>query len=302
MEQTKIKKNFSWVEIFRSQEGEGPYSNRNVVYYRSVGCNFECAGFNNPDGVKITKEVLGFDAKNFIEVTQLPEITIGCDSIYAWHPDFAHMWQRSTVDEVHDEFEKLLPYGKWVHPISHQPYILSLTGGEPTNQQKHLPTMFLHERMADCRHILIETNCAVTLKQPFIDAICTWLSQDNRRKWTWSNSPKLSISGESHEAAIRPEVALMQRQVIDKFPLQCDQYFKFVCDASDAAFDEVQTTMVEYFSAGIPSDIEVWIMPMACTDDQQKKIAVDVAEMCLQRGYLFSYRIQNALYGNAIGK
>lgn len=251
---------------------------------------------------EITNEVLGFDPKDYISVTQLPPIQIGCDSIYSWDKRFAHLWRRSTTDEVIDEFEKLLPYGKWVHPKTHQPYILSLTGGEPTNHQLKLPLLFRNPRMVDCRHILIETNCSVDLKDSFIEDICQWLSEDPKRRWTWSNSPKLRISGECHEEAIRPVVALKQQQVVERFPLQCDQYFKFVCDDTDAAFEEVDSVMVEYHIAGIPINTEVWVMPVACTDDQQKLIAVAVAEQCLQRGYLFSFRIQNALYANAIGK
>lgn len=296
------KKLFVWNEIFRSQEGEGPWSCRNVIYYRSSGCNFECRGFNNPENKEITNEVLGFDPKNFISVAQLPPIEIGCDSIYAWDKRFAHMWKRSTVNEVIDEFEALLPHGKWIHPKTHQPYILSLTGGEPTNHQLKLPLLFTNERMDDCRHILIETNCSVDLRESFIEDISKWLAADSRRRWTWSNSPKLSISGEKHHEAIRPEIAAMQLEVKKRFPLQCDQYFKFVCDASDASFEEVDSVMEEYHAAGIPLDTEVWIMPVACTDVQQKEIAVDVAEQCLQRGYLFSFRIQNALYANAVGK
>lgn len=297
------KKQFVWNEIFRSQEGEGPWSCRNVVYFRTSGCNMTCFGFNNPEKVEITNEVLGFDPKDFINVLDLPPITIGCDSLYSHDKRFSHMWKRSTTNEVIDEFEKLLPFGKWVHPKTFQPYILSITGGEPTNHQAKLPLLFADERMVDLRHILIETNCSVDLKQSFIDQICTWLEGDSRRRWTWSNSPKLAVSGEPHDKAIRPEVALMQRQVVEKFPLQCDQYFKFVADETDVAFEEVGMVMQEYYDAGIPiENSEVWVMPMACTDDQQKEIAVAVAEQCLERGYLFSFRIQNALYSNAIGK
>lgn len=252
---------------------------------------------------EITNEVLGFNPKDFIEVTQLPPIQIGCDSIYSWDKRFAHMWKRSTTDQVIDEFEKLLPHQKWVHPNTHQPYILSLTGGEPTNHQAKLPLLFRHDRMKELRHILIETNCSVDLKDAFIEEICSWLSEDSRRRWTWSNSPKLSISGEPHDKAIRPSVALQQKKVKDRFPTQCDQYFKFVCDEKDASYEEVESVMQEYYNEGIEVEgTEVWIMPVACTDEQQKEIAVAVAEQCLERGYLFSFRIQNALYANAIGK
>lgn len=300
METKQVK--FPWNEIFRSQEGEGPWSNRNVVYLRLSGCNMTCAGFNNPLNLEITNEVLGFDPSKYIAVTELPPITIGCDSIYAHDGRFAHMWKRTTADVVIDHFEDLLPHKQWVHPKTHTPWILSLTGGEPTNHQTKLGNLFNHPRMANCKHILIETNCSVDLKQSFLDDIKVWLQADSSRRWTWSNSPKLSISGEPEEKAIRPTVAIQQYEIVNQFPLQCDLYFKFVCDDTSAMFDEVETTMVKYHDAGIPVSSEVWIMPMACTDDQQKLIAVNVAEMCLQRGYLFSFRIQNALYGNAIGK
>lgn len=192
---------------------------------------------------------------------------------------------------------KLLPYG-WIHPKSNLPVILSGTGGEPTLRAKTIPALISHPLFKDMRYLLFETNCAVPLQQEFIIALDMWLDADRRRKIIWSNSPKLSVSGESWDKAIRPEIAMMQCNLMND---RYEQYFKFVCDASERDFDEVGKAMEAYHEAGIPKDARVYIMPVSCTKFQQEEIATRVANMCKEWGYIFCLRLQNVLWENQVG-
>src|SRR5690606_18288003 len=105
------------------------------------------------------------------------------------------------ADELVDELLSVIPGNKLIYPTG-LPVIVSLTGGEPTLKWKFLPEIMFHEKMQDCRHYLIETNCAVPFKEEFIWKIQEWLEQHPRRIWTWSNSPKLNSSGHPRAEAI----------------------------------------------------------------------------------------------------
>lgn len=294
---------FEWSETFMSIEGEAKYAGHPTVYARFVKCNFQCQGFNNPSKEDTTSvETLGFNPADYDSIHKIPVIQKGCDSIYSWDPKFKHMWETGTEDDLVKSLLMDLPHGKWLHPLTDQPVIFSLTGGEPTLRAKFLPALLNHPKMADCRHILIETNCAVPLKFDFIGAINEWLCADLRRKWTWSNSPKLSVSGEKWEDAIIPDIAMRQRMVTGREGYnQVDQYFKFVCGPNEEDFQEVAQAMEEYYARGIPRTVEVYIMPVACTEEQQLDISSRVARMCMEHGYIYSHRIQNSVFGNGVG-
>ena len=88
---------------------------------------------------------------------------------------------------------------------------------------------------------------------------------------TWSTSPKLSISGEAWDRAIRPEVA---RQYAD-IP-NSHLYFKFVVQ-DDEDLDEVNRARDIYHNAGVDADI--WLMPMGATVEGQAKTSSQVADM-----------------------
>jgi len=288
---------YEWSEVFLSIEGEAKYSGHPTAYIRFVKCNFTCQGFNNPEMVEITNDVLGFNPSEVKSLNECPPIEIGCDSIYSWDKRFKHMWHKGDENELATALMEVVPHGEWMNPVTGLPTILSLTGGEPTLRAKAIPTLLATKQFECLRHILIETNCAVPLKQSFIDEMNEWANAIATRKLTWSNSPKLSASGEVWEKAIKPEIAVMQNKV-----LKSEQYFKFVCSNSEEEFDEVEKAMEEYHKAGIPRRAPVYIMPMACTEAQQETIAADVAEMCLDRGYIYCHRVHNSVFANAIGK
>lgn len=295
-----------YVEIFKSLEGEFSSSTQRsrgfcgttTVYLRLTGCNKTCAKFNNPNNLDPSSpNVLGFDPRKIHVVEEIPSINVGCDSIYAWHDSFSHLWKEASVDGVIDEFEKLLPHGKWVHPVTSMPVICSITGGEPLGfWQKEIIDLITHPRMSQCQHFLVETNASVRLKDEFVNAVNAWLSEDPKRMFTISNSPKLSASGEKWKTSIKPKCVTDQLRINN-----VNMYFKFVCGDSKADFEEVNTAMQEYWDAGVPKDVGVSIMPMACTTEQQQNIAKGVADLCMEYGFGFCLRLQNVLYGNGVG-
>lgn len=295
---------FEVSELFMSLEGEGPFTTHPTAYIRFARCNFSCPHFNNHNKVTTDKGYapLDFVPADYQKLTDIPLIKMGCDSQYAVNPAFAHMWEKLEADELVDRVIDLLPHKSWVHPRTGLPVILSLTGGEPTLRWKVLPEIYNHPKMAGCKHILVETNCAVPFRREFTQQAAMWLQADETRTWTWSNSPKLSASGEHWSDAICPEIAIRQFEMVgDSTRGRVNQYFKFVVGPRTGDFDEVKKAMEEYYAAGIPRTSPVWIMPEACTQEQQQAVDQQVAKMCMDEGFLFCYRFQNALWGNGVG-
>ncbi|USV40848.1 QueE-like queosine biosynthesis protein [Xanthomonas phage BUDD] len=293
---------FEVSEIFSSLEGEAQFTFHPTTYIRFARCNFSCPLFNNPNKLIDAKGYapLDFDPKDYQRLEDIPLIDKGCDSQYAVNPIFAHMWKKYDTDALIDALYEVLPQGKLIYSTG-LPQIISLTGGEPTLKWKFIPEILFHPRMKDARHYLVETNCSVPFKDEFISNIYEWLAQDSRRIWTWSNSPKISSSGEDRKQAIRPEIALMQHVLTHNFPGRVNQYFKFVVDGSEADYDEVKEVMEIYYAAGLPRTVPIWIMPQACTDEQQKVTARGIAKRCIDEGWLYSHRVQNDLWGNGVG-
>lgn len=293
---------FEVSEVFMSLEGEAQFTFHPTAYIRFARCNFSCPLFNNPKKEITTKGYapLGFDPADYADLQSIPLITKGCDSQYSVNPAFAHMWHKWSADQLVDELLKVVPNGKLVYPTG-LPVIVSLTGGEPTLKWKQLPEIMWHPLMRACKHYLIETNCAVPFKLDFLHEIEGWLNEDDSRQWTWSNSPKISSSGEKRKQAIRPEIALMQASLFNRCAGQVNQYFKFVVDGSEEDYAEVKEVMQIYLDAGLPLDTPVWIMPQACTEEQQREISKSVARRCMVEGWLYSHRVQNDLWGNGVG-
>lgn len=294
---------FRWSEIFLSIEAEAIHTGTATIYVRFGGCNFKCPGFNNPtmDLGERGYAPLSFLPKDYTSLQELPLITVGCDSQYSVNPAFKHLWITGTEDDIVRELHEILPYNSFLHPKTGKRYSLSLTGGEPSLHFKQIPALLNHPGMAECKHIIFETNCAAELSWDTVGQINQWLCADPERKWTWSNSPKLRHSGETWEEAIRPDIAARQRAVTGlQGHNQMEQYFKFVVNPTQVDFDEVTQAMEEYHAAGIPRDVDVWMMPAACISEQQDETAAKVARMCIEEGRRFCYRVQ-MIFGNGIG-
>lgn len=292
---------FTWSEIFRSIEAEALYTGTPTIYVRFSRCNFTCKGFNNPtmldDGDGYAP--VTFNPKDYQNLQDMPIITMGCDSQYAVNDAFSHTWITGTEDDIVAELHKILPDNSFINSKTGLRHSLSLTGGEPSLFFKQIPALINHPGMSDCEHVIFETNCSVPIGQKTLDEISNWLKANPRRKWTWSNSPKLTDSGELSHKAIRPDVAYTQ-MLVDAANGQVEQYFKFVVNPTEEAFDEVDNVMEQYYAGGVDNNAMVYMMPAACISSQQDTIAAAVARMCMIRGRLYCHRVQ-MIFGNGVG-
>lgn len=298
---------YEWSEVFMSIEGEARYAGWPTVYVRFARCNFQCRGFNNPsnDIQSDGYATLDFDPKDYAKLHAIPLIHRGCDSQYAVNPKFSHMWGQGDEKELAAEVLKVLPHNSFVNPVTKKRVILSLTGGEPTIRLKFWIPLLEELYAHGMRTILVETNCAAPMRDKDLLALYQWADEKEQRpQFIWSNSPKLSGSGETREDAIRPDIAVKQLRAFwpqGVVPDMAEQYFKFVCDPSETHFSEVEMAMKEYYTAGVDKDTDVYIMPTACTEEQQQDIAARVAQMCIDKGYIYCHRIQNSVFGNGVG-
>ena len=107
-------------------------------------------------------------------------------------------------------------------------------------------------------------------------------------------SPKLSLSGESWNAAIVPDALLTYNSWPDSY-----LYLKFVVrDKHD--MQEVQEAIIAYRDAGVKID-SVYLMPEGGRVESMKLTSEDVVKLCLQHGYRYSPRLHIDLFGNAWG-
>jgi len=289
---------------FGTPNGEGLHvagRTDGAMWVRTARCPFTCKAFNNPAGVDTeTDEGLGFDPTALKSLDDMPEITVGCDSIYAWDPRFKHLWRDFTAAELAEHLVSLLPSNVtgWQHNRTKQRYGLTITGGEPTLTLKFWVEALFHPLFDGMKTVTFETNCAVPLMPKHMHDLRRWCEAEPGRKIIWSNSPKLSVSGEPWEKAIVPTNALMQRLVGEGNFIQ---YFKFVVEPTEASFAEVERAMDEYRASGIPEDIEVCLMPCGASIEQQQSIDSQVALMAIERGYHVSWRAHLYAFGNRPG-
>ena len=106
-------------------------------------------------------------------------------------------------------------------------------------------------------------------------------------------SPKLSISGEAWQKAIKPGIVAEYAQLSDVGQL------KFVVDGSERCWDEVETATTAYRSEGVSWD--VWIMPVGASMEQQQDHQERICMEAVERGYNFSPRVHNWIFRNRTG-
>lgn len=290
-------------ETFWSFQGEVQVG-KPQVWIRTTLCNFECRGFGNPTKEDTTSiQVLKFDPRQYDNLVDMPNVNVGCDSQYSWNKGlFEHTWTTWTLSDLADHLVDLIPFKAFVHPATIQPVGLTITGGEPGLKLRELAELLHEPVLKDLRVVTIETNCSVPIRWEQIERLNQWLMGDPCRKLVWSNSPKLSNSGEKWKMAIRPKVAAMQRMVTGKeFCNQMEQYFKFVSDGSDQSFEEISQAMNEYYTeAIIPRDVPIWIMPEGATTEQQNDVQSMICDRAMARGYNVAPRVHVHVYGNRV--
>jgi len=279
-------KRYRYSECFLSIQGEGHYIGVPSVFVRFWGCNFTCQGFSNPE-----RSAIDFDPADVARLEDMPVITRGCDSVYAWRRDFQHLSKQATAAELCDTIEGHCRTFR--HPRSGQSTHLVLTGGEPMLSQTAIAEVVdtFGKRNNLPRHITVETNGTQAPREPFASTVRR--ISDHQCEWFWSVSPKLSLSGEDWRKAIIPSVVVEYALLSDVGQL------KFVVDGSERCWDEVETATADYRSAGVSWD--VWIMPVGATQEQQEEHQERICMEAVERGYNFSPRVQNWVFGNRVG-
>jgi organic radical activating enzyme len=290
-------------EAFYSVQGEGRYVGVPSVFLRTFGCNFRCMNFgleNEPmrdekqkAGIIRNQEVQDLLDAGVHETTKefndLPIIHTGCDTYASIYPEFKKFNKQATVDEVVEHLLSLLPEGKWTMDNGQDIHLI-MTGGEPLLAWQRLYVeLFKHPRMADLKNVTFETNTTQLLH----DDLLNYLDNQDRIQVTWSCSPKLSVSGESWESAIKPDVAKQYSTVTDS-----NLYLKFVV-ATEKDFDEVTKAVDAYRDAGV--ECPVYLMPLGGRSEEYVLNVKEVAEACMERGWRFTPRLHISLFGNAWG-
>jgi 7-carboxy-7-deazaguanine synthase len=274
-------------EIFYSIQGEGRFMGVPSIFLRTFGCNFTCSGFGMPKGEKsIEAESVAAQVEFVKEYKDLPLVSTGCDSYASWHPSFKHLSPVLTTEAITERITQLLPKNKWgdVH--------LVITGGEPLlGWQRSYPDLL--DANKDLDELTFETNGTQELTNDFHQYLFEEFTRHARDwdKLTFSVSPKLSVSGEKWEDAIKP-------YVVKQYEMVGYTYLKFVV-ANKSDVEEAEQAVNEYRKAGVGGP--VYLMPVGGEENMYNMNKTQVAELALEKGWRYSDRLQIPLFKNAWG-
>ena len=274
-------------ELFYSIQGEGRYIGVPSIFLRTFGCNFKCAGFGMPKG-ELSREVEDIAARShyYDDYKKLPLVSTGCDSYASWDPRFKQLSPVLTSDSIVDSIMDMIPHKRWMDEH------LVITGGEPLlGWQRAYPDLLSHEKMRSLKEITFETNGTQELSQDFSIYLQQWKINREKNALTFSVSPKLSISGEKWEEAIRPEI-------IHQYESVGFVYLKFVIATKEDAL-EADEAVKEFRSRGFRGP--VYFMPCGGVESVYNLNAKNVAIEAMNRGYRYSDRLQVPLFKNEWG-
>lgn len=287
-------------EAFYSVQGEGRFVGVPSIFLRVFGCNFECAGFGQPRGNLIATDQMPYaiDPKAdkdhpeaYKSIDELPVTPIGCDSSASWAMKYKHLQFTRSVDEVFDHITSLLPNGTFTGQHGEDIHLV-ITGGEPLlGWQRVWPELLDRCKRIGLVNVTFETNGTQKVKS---DLVNYFNLQNLDMHVTWSTSPKLSISGEKTDDALKPDVLKSMNEVENSY-----LYNKFVV-RDEECLQEVDMFVDSYKESGVKLD-SVYLMPEGATLEQQTLTEKNVAEICMNTGYKFSPRLHINLFGNAWG-
>ena len=275
-------------ELFYSIQGEGRYMGVPSVFLRTFGCNFKCAGFGMPKGERSTEaDDVAEIAHTFTKYEDLPLVTTGCDSYASWHPDFKNLSPMMTVEAIADRILELLPNNEWggAH--------LVITGGEPLlGWQKAYPDLLRLLKDQGLMDVTFETNGTQELgKELRLFINDENIYTESGIEFTFSVSPKLSVSGETTSDAIKP-------MTVYEYEKYGYTYLKFVV-ASEEDVDEA-LKMTELYRA-VDLEGPVYLMPVGGVESVYALNNKRVAELAMKHGLRYSDRLQ-MLWKNEWGK
>ena len=277
-------------ELFYSIQGEGRYMGVPSVFLRTFGCNFTCSGFGMPKGEQ-SKEVdfVAAEVKKYLSYKELPLVSTGCDSYASWDPRFKHLSPVLDTDSVAEAIVDSLPYKEWKEEH------LVITGGEPLlGWQRAYPDLLEHPKMRALKEITFETNGTQELNKEFKDYLDRWgwgVPGNFDRQITFSVSPKLSVSGEKWDDAIKPE------RVVDYEDFGT-AYLKFVI-ATEQDFADAECAIAAYRTAGFTG--HVYLMPVGGVESVYALNNKNVALLAMKNGLRYSDRLQVPLFKNEWG-
>jgi organic radical activating enzyme len=272
-------------ELFYSIQGEGKYMGVPSVFLRTFGCNFTCGGFGMPKG-QLSNERNTIDAESIKHYKDLPLVSTGCDSYASWDPRFKHLSPVRTIDDIATSITNILPRGRWNDEH------LVITGGEPLlGWQRAYPELLQHEKMRALQELTFETNGTQAITDEFGKYLIEWRKYRLRDSITFSVSPKLSVSGENWEDAIRPEIVSTYKQY-------GFVYLKFVV-ATEYDVQEADEAVEEYKKKGFTGP--VYLMPVGGVESVYSLNARNVAIEAMNRGWRYSDRLQVPLFKNEWG-
>ena len=274
-------------ELFYSIQGEGRYMGVPSIFLRTFGCNFKCAGFGMPKG-ELSKEAEFVDPQKYFFYKDLPLVSTGCDSYASWDPRFKHLSPVLEVDKIADIITEMLPHKEWKEEH------LVITGGEPLlGWQRAYPDLLEHPKMKNLEELTFETNGTQELTEEFWDYLFVEWTRHGRDydALTFSVSPKLSVSGEKWEEAIRPDI-------VKRYEHVGYTYLKFVV-ATEEDVKEAEQAVSEYRAAGFGGP--VYLMPVGGVESVYTLNARKVAELALAKGWRYSDRLQVPLFKNEWG-
>lgn len=285
-------------EIFGpTLQGEGFHTGVPSIFIRLVGCSLRCQGFgqDDPTGVEVPwiDPLADIDTKQIKMIEDVPKeaYTKTCDSNWAWHPKFKHLFRSFSAKDVVDAVSTLMNGNlqKMETGIVH----LVISGGEPLlpiNQKNIIDIL----RELGTRISL--NSLQLTFETNGIQLMTTELQQflrDNQIKVTMSISPKLyTVAGELPEKAIKPNI------IQQLLPMgNVVSYLKFVIGDEPRQEQELHSVIAQ-----MPPGVMIYVMPVGKDSNDVLKVRRRVAELATANGFRFSDRLHAHIWDNEMGR